>query len=339
MCTIAPRESLVQCRACFHGLKVIRKDGNVSLVVAEFESVAVPAPKVRGGTSGLALGCLAAAALAIAAKGGYLDGLGKLAALARPGSGASRRAAGPGSPGDHTRIMMPVFGGVMPVRGVPHALFNTTTLGGATTSWSGKVGDRVPNTPWTINAMSAQQASVNITVANQPPVTLAIGQTYLGGGKPHTPPKLLTRADLLAKVREWERRAQPVARPQPQERYTPDSQGAPANVREIDASRFDRAQIESYATPGRETVIMFTSYLCGPSHKRRPFMMDWARAHPETTVVLAEIGATPAGRINFDAPVVQANGISHVPYFYVLDKSGRPIAHGEQALERLGFER
>ena len=55
------------------------------------------------------------------------------------------------------------------------------------------------------------------------------------------------------------------------------------------------------------------------------------RSSSGTRVVFADVGRTPAGGINWQAPLIPKYGIDHLPYFFVVDGSGKITATDDAA--------
>ena len=242
---------------------------------------------------------------------------------------------------------VPAFRGILPMGKDQLALFELP--GG--NSWTGHVGEVVPGTRWTVRSVSLRPTSVVVEVAGHGRIELAVGETYTGGKGavpapvPQSvlppPEKHPTRA--FAQPQRVVRRTayRPAA---PAGAAPAGAQGAPAadvgpppNYAQVDASGPDRTDLRAYGVSGVETVVMFTSIRCGPCQLTKPKVKEWARAHPQSRVIEAEIGESADHGINWGAPVIKAVGIHGVPYFVILDANGNVSAQGNAAHNVLGF--
>lgn len=355
VCPVRSGETLVQCAGCRHGLKVMRTGGALTLVISEFESLVQSPPMGRSGSSATPL---FAAVLCLAAMGIWHVTREKTGSLAPATAGATGQAA-PGFPGNKPLppdarapvadpASAPAFRGTLPWGRQQAALFQLPGPDGGT-SWTGTAGQVVPGTRWTLRTVTMWPTSVIIEVAGGKRISLALGQTYLGGAQAVKAPPPPAPKKIFNLARQNAQAQTSLSRAMAQHRLgfvAPAAAGGeaqqpavamPPNVRQVDASGADRTDLRNYGESGSETVVMFTSIRCGPCQATKPKLFDWARAHPASRAVLAEIGETPQHGINWAAPVIQTVGISSVPYLVILDASGNVSARGGDAHRVLGF--
>lgn len=105
-------------------------------------------------------------------------------------------------------------------------------------------------------------------------------------------------------------------------------------VETVDVSTTTPA-IQSFGRKGFLTAIMLTSAACPACKKARPWMESLPRRKANSRTVFADVGVTERGGINFQAPIVAALKLDHLPYFYLLDEAGAVGAQGEAAEEIL----
>lgn len=369
-CVVGPGDSLVQCPACRVGLKVVRAGGALTLTLADFESrLSAPPPPAAGG----GLRELIAAGLCVAAlwlwftrqpkPGPSVSESAQPAPTVAGAPDAPASAPAPGGlPNAPARLQaqpqgaprpenQPAFQGVLPSGREFAALFKIPGAAGASTSWTGMAGQRVPGSNWTLRAVSMRPTSAIIEVAGGARITLAAGETYVGGPRgvpapqPVAPQQRLAQRQYGARLQAARRRQHHPAGSEPDDfdqpaagpAAAPVAAGRPPNVSSVDASAPHMATLRNYGVSGCETVVMVTSIRCGPCQQTKPKAEQWAREHPQSRVVFAEIGQTPTGGINWAAPIVQANGIRGVPYLVILDTSGNVSVQGNDAHRVLGF--
>ena len=109
---------------------------------------------------------------------------------------------------------------------------------------------------------------------------------------------------------------------------------ASALVETVDVSKTTPA-IESFGKKGFLTAVMMTSPACPACKKAKPWMETLPQRKANSRVVFADVGVNERGGINFQAPIVAALKIDHLPFFYLLDEAGAVGAQGEAAEEIL----
>jgi hypothetical protein len=115
--------------------------------------------------------------------------------------------------------------------------------------------------------------------------------------------------------------------------YSP-ARAQTAQARIVDASK-DNVVLETLAKKGDTTLVMVSSPGCPDCMAEKPGVMSLAGHVKNLTVVIVDIGLTSAKRINWSAPVMRANGLHSLPFYFIFDADGKVKTTGEAAADQV----
>lgn len=93
-----------------------------------------------------------------------------------------------------------------------------------------------------------------------------------------------------------------------------------------------RVDINEHLTPGRTTIVDFTSIYCPPCEAIRPKLERMAIAWADKVAILkVDINRPDVRGIDWESPVAQQYGLRSIPHFKIFDAEGKLIAEGDRA--------
>lgn len=86
--------------------------------------------------------------------------------------------------------------------------------------------------------------------------------------------------------------------------------------------------VPSFAAKSLTTVLMVSSGACESCEEQRQRLDQIPAQVERSQVVVVDVGQDAKGRIDWQAPLIASNGITLLPYYFVLDENGAVLARG-----------